>query len=52
MITKSIVAPVNEFDKVFDKEYQNYLDSGAQAIMDERKAKWEEVYGDKEMLDE
>lgn len=52
VITKSIVAPVNEFDKVFDKEYQNYLDSGAQAIMDERKAKWEEVYGDKEMLDE
>lgn len=52
VITKSIVAPVDQFDQVYDTEYQDYLDSGAQAIMDERKAKWEEVYGDKVNLDE
>jgi putative aldouronate transport system substrate-binding protein len=30
---------------------QEYLAAGGQAIIDERKAKWESIHGDKENLD-
>ncbi|WP_052835816.1 type 2 periplasmic-binding domain-containing protein [Thermobacillus composti] len=51
VLNKAIVAPVSEFDKVYDSGFEDYLRSGGQAIIDERKAKWEEFYGDKTMLD-
>lgn len=52
ILNKAVVAPVNQFDAVFDQGMQEYLDAGGQAIMDERTALWESTYGDKEMLDE
>jgi putative aldouronate transport system substrate-binding protein len=51
-LAQAIVAPVDKFDEVFDAGMQDYLNSGGQAIIDERKAAWEKVYGDKTMLDE
>ncbi|CAG5080863.1 Sugar ABC transporter substrate-binding protein [Thermobacillus xylanilyticus] len=51
VLNKAIVAPVSDFDKVYDSGFEDYLRSGGQAIIDERKAKWEEFYGDKTMLD-
>ncbi len=51
IIDQAIVAPVAEFDKVFDQGMQEYLSTGGQAIIDERKAKWESIHGDKENLD-
>jgi putative aldouronate transport system substrate-binding protein len=50
-LTQSIVASVDKFDEVFDTGMQDYLNSGGQAIIDERKAAWEKVYSDKTMLD-
>lgn len=51
ILNKAVVAPVSEFDKVYDSGMKDYLNSGGQAIIDERKAKWEEFYGDKTMLE-
>jgi len=51
VLNQAVVAPVDRFDKVFDDGMADYLRSGGQAIIDERKAKWEEFYGDKTMLD-
>ncbi len=51
LLNQAIVAPVDQFDKVFDAGYKDYMASGGQKIIDERKAAWEKVYGDKEMLD-
>ena len=42
-LVKSVVAKVRDFDKVFDAGMQDYLSSGGQAIIDERKAKIEEL---------
>ena len=47
---KAVVAPVADFDKVWDTELKNYLSSGGQAIIDERTAKWKEFFGDSDML--
>ncbi|SCY22216.1 putative aldouronate transport system substrate-binding protein [Butyrivibrio hungatei] len=51
ILDQSIVAPVADFDKIFDQGMQEYLAAGGQAIIDERKAKWESIHGDKENLD-
>jgi putative aldouronate transport system substrate-binding protein len=51
VLNQAVVAPVDQFDKVFDDGMADYLRSGGQAIIDERMAKWEEFYGDKTMLD-
>ena len=51
ILNRAVVAPVDQFDKVYDEGMADYLRSGGQAIIDERKAKWEEIYGDKTMLD-
>ena len=51
ILDQAIVAPVAEFDKIFDQGMQEYLAAGGQAIIDERKAKWESIHGDKENLD-
>ena len=51
IIDQAIVAPTADFEKVFDQGMQEYLSAGGQAIIDERKAKWESIHGDKENLD-
>ena len=45
-----MVAPVDKFDEVWDDFMEDYLSSGAQDIMDERAEKWEQFFGDAEML--
>ncbi len=40
-----------DFDKVWDAAMKEYLAAGGQAIMDERKAAWEDTYGSKVNLD-
>lgn len=46
----AVSAPVDQFDAVWDAGIQDYLNSGGQAIMDERKEKWEATFGDAVML--
>ncbi len=46
----AVSASVADFDSVWDSGMSDYLSSGGQAIMDERAAAWEKVYGDAEML--
>jgi putative aldouronate transport system substrate-binding protein len=47
ILDQSVVAPADKFDEVFDSGMQDYLSSGGQAIIDERLAKWNEVFGEK-----
>jgi putative aldouronate transport system substrate-binding protein len=47
LFSQAITAPVARFDSVWDAGYRDYLNSGGQAILDERAAKWMEFYGDK-----
>ena len=44
-LTQAIVAPVEEFDKVFDEGLEDYMISGGQDIIDERIEKLQSVYG-------
>ncbi len=46
----AVVAPVADFDSTWDSFMDDYLSSGGQDIMDERAAKWEEYFGDADML--
>lgn len=41
VLTQSVVAAPDKFDAVFDQGYNDYLNSGGQAIIDERKTAWE-----------
>lgn len=50
ILNKAVVAPVDKFDEVYDSGMKDYLNSGGQAIIDERKAKWEEFFGNETML--
>jgi putative aldouronate transport system substrate-binding protein len=43
-LTKSVVASPDKFDSVYDSGMKDYLNSGGQAIIDERKAAYEKVY--------
>jgi putative aldouronate transport system substrate-binding protein len=43
LLVKAVVAKTSDFDKVFDAGMQDYLSSGGQAIIDERKAKIDEL---------
>lgn len=47
---QAVVAPVDQFDAVWDEFMDDYLSSGAQDIMDERAEKWEQFFGDADML--
>ena len=47
---QAVVAPVDQFDAVWDEFMEDYLSSGGQDIIDERTEKWEEFFGDAEML--
>lgn len=44
LLMQSIVAKPDQFDSVFDSAYKDYLNSGGQAIIDERKASFEEYF--------
>lgn len=44
LLTKSVAAPSGSFDQVFDSGLKDYLSSGGQAIIDERKAAFEKFY--------
>lgn len=46
----AVVAAVANFDSVWDSYMADYLSAGGQAIMDERAAKWQEFFGDSDML--
>ncbi len=46
----AVIASEAEFDSVWDSMIAEYLNAGGQAIMDERAAKWQEVFGDTDML--
>ncbi|NLM86740.1 MAG: extracellular solute-binding protein [Clostridiales bacterium] len=43
-LTQSVVAPVDQFDQVYDSGMDDYLSSGGQAIIDERQAAYEKYY--------
>ncbi len=49
-LDQAVVAPVDKFDSVYDSGMKDYLNSGGQAIIDERKAAWEKLYGSETML--
>jgi putative aldouronate transport system substrate-binding protein len=44
LLTKSVVASPSSFDSTFDSGMKDYLSSGGQAIIDERKAAYEKFY--------
>jgi len=45
LLNQAIVSPANRFDAVYDSGMQDYLRSGGQAIIDERRQKYEAMYG-------
>ena len=45
LLTKAVTAPVEEFDAVYDAGMDDYLASGGQYIIDERREKLAEIYG-------
>lgn len=47
MLVQSIVAKPADFDKVYDNGMKDFLTSGGQSIIDERKAKYEMFFGKK-----
>jgi putative aldouronate transport system substrate-binding protein len=44
-LNQAVVAPVDQFDAVFDAGMADYLASGGQAIIDERTAAYEKYFG-------
>ena len=49
-LDKAVVAPVDQFDSVYDSGMKDYLATGGQAIIDERTAAWEKYFGNETML--
>ena len=47
---QSVVAKEADFDSVWDSLMDEYLSAGGQSIMAEREAKWQEYFGDSDML--
>jgi putative aldouronate transport system substrate-binding protein len=45
LMVQAVVAKSGTFDKVWDAGYKDLLNSGVQAIIDERKAKYEAMFG-------
>ena len=50
LLDQAVVAPADRFDATFDSGLADYLSSGGQAIIDERKAAWEKTFGDSTSL--
>lgn len=49
-LINAVIASQDQFDSVFDSGMQDYLNSGGQAIRDEREAKWQQYFGSSTML--
>ena len=49
-LNRAVVAPADRFDSVYDSGMNDYLNSGGQAIIDERRAAWEKYYGSETKL--
>ncbi len=49
-LDQAVVASVDKFDAAYDAGMKDYLNSGGQAIIDERKAAWEKLYDSETML--
>ena len=47
---QAVVAADGDFDATWDRLMDEYLSAGGQDIIDERAAKWEEFFGDADML--
>jgi putative aldouronate transport system substrate-binding protein len=45
LLVQSITAKTKDFDAVWDKGFKDILASGVQAIIDERRTKYEAIYG-------
>jgi putative aldouronate transport system substrate-binding protein len=43
-LTQSVAAAADDFDKVYDTGFEDYLSTGGQAIIDERIAAFEKYY--------
>lgn len=50
LFDQSVVAKESEFDSVWDSLMDEYLSAGGQAIMSERESKWQEYFGDSDIL--
>lgn len=50
LLDQAVVAAEADFDATWDSLMGEYLSAGGQSIMDERAAKWEEYFGDADML--
>lgn len=46
LLARAIVAPPDQFDRVWDEGFADYLRSGGQAIINERLQKYEAIYGE------
>ena len=46
LLSQAVVADPANFDSVYDSGMEDYLNSGGQAIIDERAEKWEDTFGD------
>lgn len=44
LLAQAIICPTDQFDEVWDELFQDYLNSGGQAIIDERLAAYEKFY--------
>ncbi|HOB91197.1 MAG: extracellular solute-binding protein [Bacillota bacterium] len=44
LLAQAVVAKPEDFDAVWDRGFQDYLNSGGQAIINERRAKYEQFY--------
>jgi putative aldouronate transport system substrate-binding protein len=44
LLAQAIICPTDQFDEVWDEYFQDYLNSGGQAIIDERLAAYEKFY--------
>ncbi|MDR1507785.1 MAG: extracellular solute-binding protein [Treponema sp.] len=47
LFAQSITAPAANFDTIWNAGYRDLMNSGGQAIIDERGAKWKQFYGDR-----
>jgi len=50
LLHNSVIAPVDQFDQVWDNLFAQYLALGGQAIINERDAAWVETFGDVDFM--
>ncbi|MCR5427081.1 MAG: extracellular solute-binding protein [Lachnospiraceae bacterium] len=50
LLDNAVVAPVDQFDAVWDAAMEDYMSSGGKQIRDEREEKWNATFGDQVML--